>query len=232
MILSVSPSGRPALTPRTMMSSALGKMSTNLLMRRMRSRDSTRLGRPSAAITPTSPASGRLPDLMKTAERDHDGDPRRDHQELPLVDRQAGLRDAGGEVGAFAFRLLLEVLEAVGDLLLVGGAIGDGGVGLLVRLLHRGASHVGARSAAGEDERQPAEGEDRQARRKNRVVDHRSALDSNATAPRRISDSSSAAASRCSSPKYRARSQKRGRPTPVERCRPRSLPCASSPRMS
>ena len=46
------------------------------------------------------------------------------------------------------------------------------------------------------------------------------------------SAASSAAASRFSSPKYRARSQNRGRPIPVERCRPMILPFASSPIMS
>ena len=44
MILSVSPSGRPARTPRTMMSRAAGSASMNFLMRRFLIRASTKLG--------------------------------------------------------------------------------------------------------------------------------------------------------------------------------------------
>src|SRR5574337_698577 len=56
----VSPSGRPALTPRTMTSIAFGKFSMKRLIRRARNRASARRGAPPAPMTATRSASSGL----------------------------------------------------------------------------------------------------------------------------------------------------------------------------
>ena len=63
----------------------------NLLMRRVRKRASTRLGRPKPPMTPTRPAIRRLLRLRSRMKRDdHDADRRRNHDELPaLIERPA-----------------------------------------------------------------------------------------------------------------------------------------------
>ena len=63
----VSPSGRPDLTPRTMMSIAVGKLAMNFAIRRRRSHLSTNCGRPAPPITATSAATTRLPDWTQAA---------------------------------------------------------------------------------------------------------------------------------------------------------------------
>ena len=77
MIRSVSPSGRPARTPRTMMSSAVGSTSMKLLMRRCLIRASTKCGPPTAIVTAIEPGEQRALDLEKDQTRQRQADRQR-----------------------------------------------------------------------------------------------------------------------------------------------------------